>query len=125
MDAIEAKKLILVVDDDVEMVGNLRSRLEHVGYRTQAAHEGVRAIEMAHKFHPNLILLDIMMPAGDGHTVLKRLRAHWETENIPVIVLTAIRDRKVSSLVLKEGASGFFEKPYEMDELLQKIQNLI
>ncbi len=117
-----SKFRILVVDDDVDLVKTLRTRLEFEGYETSAAYEGVRAVEAAHKQKPHLILLDLRMPAGTGQSVLKTLRSHPDTEKIPIIIITAMDDPRLEIETKAAGAEEFFRKPYSIEILLEKIR---
>ncbi len=122
----QIKKLkILVADDEEELVKALRDRLQFEGFDTIAAYEGVRAIEMAHKHQPHLILLDLRMPAGSGHSVLKSLKLRPETEKIPVIIFTALEGAQLEQEMLTEGAVDFIRKPYDWDVLLQKVRKAL
>ncbi len=119
------KPKILVADDEEELVKALRDRLHFEGFDTVAAFEGVRAIEMAHKQAPDLILLDLRMPAGTGQSVLKSLKSRLETEKIPVIVITALEGRNLEQELLEAGAVDFVRKPYDWNELLDKIRTTL
>src|SRR3989338_1107028 len=118
-------KQILVVDDERDIVELLRAKLAASGYKTLAAYEGIRAIEVAHKQKPDLILLDLRMPAGTGQTVLQTLRSRQETKDIPVIVLTASTEPNLKERVLAAGAQDFMEKPYDDDDLLRRIRSVL
>lgn len=119
------KQKILVADDEEELVKALRDRLHFEGYDTVAAFEGVRTIEMAHKHRPDLILLDLRMPAGTGQSVLKNLKSRVETEKIPVIVITALDSLNLEQELLKSGAADFIRKPYDWNVLLEKIHKVL
>lgn len=116
------KPKILVADDEEELVKALRDRLHFEGFDTVAAFEGVRAIEMAHKQNPDLILLDLRMPAGSGQSVLKSLKTRPETEKIPVIIITALEGHNLEDDLISEGAADFIKKPYDWNILLEKIR---
>ncbi|OGQ48715.1 MAG: hypothetical protein A3H42_00350 [Deltaproteobacteria bacterium RIFCSPLOWO2_02_FULL_46_8] len=116
---------ILVVDDNQDFVRILSQRLESEGFETSAAYEGVRGIEMAHKIKPDLILLDLKMPVGTGQSVLNNLKSHWETEKIPVIVITALNKSDVEEEVMSAGALDIFTKPLNEKLLLVKIHSLL
>lgn len=119
------KPKILIADDDRDLVEILSGYIEMNGYDTVTAHEGVRALELAHKVKPDLIVLDIQMPAGNGVYVLKNLKVHWETKNIPVIVITGLNDPNLKKQIEKMGANDFIPKPYESSELLLRIRRLL
>lgn len=118
-------KTILIVDDEPDFVSLLQDNLESRGYRVLTAHEGVRGIETAHKSKPDLILLDIKMPAGMGQSVLQALKKHSETRKIPVIVITALANRQLKEEIKQLGAKDFFTKPFDTEMLLEKIKSLL
>lgn len=118
-------KKILIADDEYDFVEMVQDRLEKNGYVVLTAHEGVRAVEAAHKQKPDLILLDLKMPAGTGQSVLKAVRSHPETKNIPVIVITALPSGALEKEIKEAGAEAFFRKPFNMEKLLEKIESLL
>lgn len=118
-------KKILICDDERNFVETLQTWLEVEGFETDTAYEGVRAIEMAHKHHPDLILLDLRMPAGEGYTVLRALRARDDTKHIPVIIMTAVQTERLEADVRAAGADDFVQKPFEPEALLAKIWDLV
>lgn len=116
---------ILIVDDDRDLVRILTDRLEFEGYETVSVYEGLRAIEIAHHKMPDLILLDLQMPAGNGQTVLQNLRSRPLTKNIPVIVLTGVEGERLEEEMRVAGAQGLMRKPYDMEMLLRKIRSFL
>jgi DNA-binding response OmpR family regulator len=113
---------ILIVDDDPELRAALKLRLRANHYETVSASDGYSAIALAQKERPNLIILDLGLPAGNGFIVLKRLQENDALSHIPVIVLTA-RDPQGNELrSLDSGATAFFQKPADNNELLQVIR---
>lgn len=116
---------ILIADDDKDFVQVLGQRLRAEGLSTIVAYEGVRAIEAVNREHPDLVLLDIRMPAGTGQSVLKTLRAKQSTAEIPVIVMTGHPDIGLEQDVRADGAQGFFTKPFEFDDLIKNIWELM
>jgi DNA-binding response OmpR family regulator len=113
---------ILIVDDDPELRMALKLRLRANHYETVSAGDGYSAIALAQKEKPNLIILDLGLPAGNGFNVLKRLQENDALSHIPVIVLTA-RDPQSNELrSLDSGATAFFQKPADNNELLQVIR---
>ena len=112
---------IMIVDDDPAFRQALSLRLRANNYRTVTASEGFSALALAQKEHPDLILLDLGLPAGDGFTVLKHLHQFPVLSEIPVLVLTA-RDPEVNERrALASGALIFFQKPVDNEELLDTI----
>jgi DNA-binding response OmpR family regulator len=113
---------ILIVDDDPDLRQALRLRLRANHYDTVSASDGYSAIAQAYKEHPNLIILDLGLPAGNGFVVLDRLQKDDKLSTIPVIVLTARDAHTTERRVLHTGASPFFQKPADTAELLSVIR---
>jgi DNA-binding response OmpR family regulator len=110
------------VDDDPDLRQALRLRLRANHYETVNAGDGYSAIAQAYKEHPNLIILDLGLPAGDGFVVLDRLQKDDKLSSIPVIVLTARDPQSSEKLALQAGAAAFFQKPADNTELLNVIR---
>ncbi|HEY4902198.1 MAG TPA: response regulator [Candidatus Sulfotelmatobacter sp.] len=113
---------ILVVDDDPELLKALRLRLRANDYDITTASDGYSAIATAQKDRPDLIILDLGLPVGDGFVVLERLQSSNPLSTIPVIVLTARDPQANEDRALKAGAAAFFQKPVDNDELLNVIR---
>jgi len=116
------KPKILIVDDDANLRRALKIRLRANQYDTVQASDGYSAIAVAQKEQPNLIILDLGLPAGDGFVVLERLRDSDTLSNIPVIVLTARDPQSNKQQTLQAGATAFFQKPVDNGELLAVIR---
>jgi DNA-binding response OmpR family regulator len=119
----KAKKLLVVEDDD-----NLRRLITQAlgkKYRLFEAADGNQAIEDVKKVHPDLILLDLMLPGKDGIEVCRRIRGHPDTKNIKIIMLTAQKNSLVKSAGLAAGADLFINKPFNMADLAKKVEELI
>jgi DNA-binding response OmpR family regulator len=116
------KPKILVVDDDPDLVRALRLRLRANHYEIATATDGYAAIATAQKERPDLIVLDLGLPAGDGFVVLDRLQNSDTLSGIPVIVLSARDPQSNEQRALKAGAAAFFQKPADNDELLNTIR---
>lgn len=115
------KQTILVIDDDPEMRLALQIRLRANGYEVFTAVDGVSAVAEARRVMPDLVLLDLGLPAGDGFAVLERLKANDTLSSIPVLVLSG-RDRLVNSQkALSAGAAKFLQKPIKHSELLTAV----
>ena len=117
-----SQQKILIVDDDPDLRQALRLRLRANHYDTVSASDGYSAIAQAYKEHPDLVILDLGLPAGDGFVVLDRLQKDDKLSTIPVIVLTARDAQSTERLVLQSGAAAFFQKPADNAELLNVIQ---
>jgi DNA-binding response OmpR family regulator len=113
---------ILIVDDDPDLRQAMRLRLRASHYDTVNASDGYSAIAQAYKERPDLIILDLGLPAGDGFVVLDRLQRDDKLSNIPVIVLTASDPESSEQAVFDAGASSFFQKPADNAELLEVIR---
>lgn len=113
---------ILIVDDDPDLRSALRLRLRGNSYETVSAVDGYSAIAQAHKEKPDLIILDLGLPAGDGFVVLDRLHRNPELAEIPVIVLTARDPESVEQKAFEMGACAFFQKPADNSALLGVIR---
>lgn len=116
------KHKILVVDDDPDLVRAMRLRLRANDYEIATAGDGYSAIATAQKERPDLIVLDLGLPVGDGFVVLDRLQKSDSLSDVPVIVLSA-RDPETNEMrALQAGAAAFFQKPADNDELLNVIR---
>jgi two-component system KDP operon response regulator KdpE len=113
---------ILVVDDDPDLVRALRLRLRANNYEVTSASDGYAAIASAQKERPALIILDLGLPVGDGFVVLDRLRNSDTLAGVPVIVLSARDPQNNEERALRAGATAFFQKPADNDELLNVIR---
>jgi len=116
--ADQAKRKILVVEDDVQIAKVLRLELEHEGFEVEVCGDGASAIERALK-GPDLIILDLLLPRIDGLEVCRRVRRH---SSVPIIMLTAkdaVPDRITG---LDSGANDYLAKPFSIEELLARIR---
>ncbi len=117
-----SQKKILVVDDDPDMRLGLQLRLTANHYDVIFAADGVASIAEARKHMPDLMILDLGLPAGDGFSVLERLKVNESLSAIPVIVLSG-RDRVGNwDRAMKAGAKTFLQKPVANDKLLAVIR---
>jgi two-component system response regulator MprA len=109
---------ILVADDDDALLEALSVRLESHGYSVVRARDAVQAVSVARRTVPDLLILDINMPAGDGITVLARIRAIEDLGTVPAIYITGDRSARASVLDAETGAGAVLNKPLDMDRLL-------
>jgi CheY-like chemotaxis protein len=112
---------ILVIDDNKDIRENTAELLELAGYKTFMAENGRKGVELALQEKPSLIICDIMMPELDGYGVLYLIRKNPQTENIPLIFLTAKEGRNDLRKGLAMGADNYIPKPYEEMELLSAV----
>ncbi len=115
----------MIVDDDPNNVRLLQAHLAAEGYETMTAFSGEDCLDQLRGRLPDLILLDIMMPGLDGFEVAQRLKADARTDNIPIIMITALEDRKSKIRALEAGAEEFLNKPVDHAELLMRTRNLL
>jgi len=118
-------KRILVVDDEPQILSLLSQRIKSHGYETFMANDAYQCIQVAREVHPDLILMDIKMPAGGGLQAFNNLRSSIYTQNIPIIFITAYPGPEIEKQVKELGGDGFFAKPFNSVELLKKIKSLI
>jgi two-component system KDP operon response regulator KdpE len=121
-----SNKKILIVEDDADVRLGYHVLLKASGYDTFFAGDSIAAISEARKHQPDLIILDLGLPAGDGHVVMERLNgpANTDLAGIPVIVVSARDLRGNKERALKTGAKAFLQKPWDDDELLTIIGGL-
>lgn len=119
------KKRLLLADDDKQMVTVLADLLESKGFEILTAFEGVRVVEMCLKRSPDLIVLDLKMPAGTGQTILQLLKNTTQTKNIPILVLTGVEDKGIEGKLKEMGAAGYIKKPYDSKNIVELIRSLL
>jgi DNA-binding response OmpR family regulator len=107
---------LLVVDDDDDLRRSLSAILEEEGYRVVEAANGVLALTELGRSKPDLVLLDMMMPNGDGWTVLHAIQKGWTHSEVPVVIISAYAE------TLPAGACGLLRKPIRREELLAAIE---
>jgi putative two-component system response regulator len=112
---------ILIVDDDAGGRYALESMLDEQGYHIEMAVNGPEALEKARQLQPDVILLDVMMPGIDGFEVCRRIRKDPVIAEIPIILLTALDDRKSFLKGLEAGADDYITKPYDRYELRARL----
>lgn len=118
------QKKILIVDDETDLVDILKNRLERASYQVLTAYDGDEAMRTAQSEKPDLILLDIIMPRVDGHTVLRLLRADDGYSQVKIVMVTACSDEDNRALALKNGANAYISKPVELQGLCGKIEEI-
>ncbi|MEG3849052.1 PAS domain-containing protein [Microcoleus sp. herbarium19] len=117
------KQNILIVDDNPESLRLLSEILSHRGYKVRPTRDGKLALNFARTTPPDLILLDIMMPAMDGYQVCEQLKACPQTKDIPVIFISALNEvfDKVKAFSL--GAVDYITKPFQIEEVVARVEN--
>jgi DNA-binding response OmpR family regulator len=118
-------KKILIVDDDPHLLLGLTAKLKANGYRVMCATDALAAITVARKEAPDLVILDLGLPAGDGFLVLERMRSLADLVATPVIVLSARDPADNKKRALDAGAVAFFQKPPDSYEFLTEIRQAL
>ena len=113
---------ILIVDDDVELVGLLRFALANAGYEVVAAFDGEQALQRLHEHKPELVILDVNLPIRDGFEVLAELR---RTSQVPVMMLTVRAGEEDEVRGLDLGADDYLHKPFSPRALLARVRSLL
>ena len=116
---------ILVVEDDRDVQKAIRIWLSANGYTTVSAVDAVSAISVARNEKPDLIVLDVGLPAGDGFVVMERLQDIGDLASIPVIIVTARDPSVVLPQARRAGARGFLRKPVDGEDLLYSISRVL
>ena len=119
---MSAKTKILIVDDDEHISELISLYLIRDGYDTREVHDGKSAVEEFKSYNPDLIMLDIMLPAMDGYEVCKEIR---KTSNVPIIMLTAKGDTIDKVLGLELGADDYIVKPFEPKEMAARVKAVL
>jgi CheY-like chemotaxis protein len=118
-------KKILIVDDDPDVRQGMHVRLQGSGYDTCFAADALSSIAVARKESPDLIILDLGLPAGDGFLVMERLHRHPFLGVIPIIVVSARDARANQERAIKAGANAYLQKPVDNTELLAVIRKAL
>ena len=118
-------KKILIVEDDRDLRRALTIRLRATGYDVVTAEDGLYAVSVARKEHPDLVLLDLGLPGGDGLTVLERYQNLSDLCAIPVVVLTGRDPRVAEPAARAYGVAGFLRKPVDNEVLLDTIRDAL
>jgi DNA-binding response OmpR family regulator len=119
-------KKILVVDDEKDIVEIISIFFEREGYEVVGAQDGIEALEKIAAEKPALIIMDIMMPKLDGHSVNIKLKENPETKDIPVIIITG--KGHLREIVMAKNdvtVADYLEKPFQMKELLEKVKSIL
>ncbi len=122
--ALSRPRRVLVVDDDATIRRVLTLNFEADGYEVSVAADGEQATELARSVHPDVVILDVMMPGADGYTVLRSLRASPQTDDIPVIFLSARASDEEVFRGWQSGADSYVTKPFELEEVVRLVARI-
>lgn len=121
MDNLASEYKVLIVDDVPTNVMLVQAILKKEGYTLLTCDSGAKALRIANEKHPNLILLDIMMPEMDGYEVLQHLKSNPDTTDIPVIIMSALSDMQSIVKGYQLGATEYVTKPFQREELVKRV----
>jgi adenylate cyclase len=116
---------VMVVDDEEQNRMLLRDPLEAHGYKVIEVENGIRALQKVEEEIPDVILLDLMMPKMDGFEVCRRLKKYWRAAHVPILVLTALSDRKERLMGIEAGANDFLTKPVDVQDVVLRVNNAV
>ena len=116
-----ATKRVLIIDDDKTMVTLMTALLRKAGFEALAAFDGASGFMVAQKQRPDLILLDVQMPAGGGEAVWKRLHASAHTQGIPVVYVTGTDTPGFAVEAEAQGAAGVIKKPFDPEHFAERV----
>jgi DNA-binding response OmpR family regulator len=116
---------ILIAEDERDILDLIMFTLQFGGYDVVPTSNGADALEMVHKEHPDLILLDVRMPRMSGYEVCERIKAEDDTRKIPVVFLSAKGQEAEVTAGYEMGAVDYILKPFAPDELLERLDNIL
>jgi len=112
---------VLIADDSETQLAHLKSILDSAGYKTITAKSGNEAIELSAKLEPDLIMLDIVMKDGDGYKACRTIKKNPELTNTPIIMVSSKSNPVDKQWAKQLGAADYIVKPYENNEILEKL----
>jgi len=115
----------MVVDDDEEFTNLYKDYLKMVGFEAVAENKSSNAMERAYAERPDVLILDLMMPAPDGFQLCRMLRADPNFKNTPIIIVTALTNLDSKLVAMGAGANDYLTKPFHIDELKTRINALL
>lgn len=115
---------IVVAEDDRAIARLIKFKLERAGYHVDVAEDGGKAVEVINNNHPDLVLLDVMMPVLDGYQVLRKIKENPKLREIPVVMLTARGQEKDIVKGLEMGSLDYIVKPFRPAELLARVNRI-
>ncbi len=118
-------KKVLLAEDEKNVILGVRTCLDAVGYDVEVVEDGEEALNSVKREHPDLILLDLLMPKVDGFEVLKVLKGNEETSKIPIVVLTAKAEETDRQRAMELGADNYMTKPFKPQELWDVIKGYL
>ncbi|NBV60718.1 MAG: response regulator [Rhodobacteraceae bacterium] len=118
-------KRVLVIEDEPNIIEAINFILSRDGWGVDTHSNGHDAVDVVLAKAPNLVILDVMLPGRSGYDILKDLRAHPQTAQLPVLMLTARGQNKDRDMAQRLGASRFMTKPFSNAEVLEALRSLV
>jgi DNA-binding response OmpR family regulator len=119
-----AKKRVLVVDDDRELLESVRAALSTRGYEVLVARDGAEALSKVERDRPDLMVLDLVLPRRSGLTVLERM-SHTGMRSTPIIMMTGTDEQRHRDVAASRGVSVFLSKPFAIEQLLKEVETIL
>jgi two-component system alkaline phosphatase synthesis response regulator PhoP len=124
------QKRILVVDDEPDFASIVQTNLESEGFIVEVAYDGVQGLAKVNENPPDLVVLDVMMPEKDGYKMAKEMKKNADTEEIPIIMLTAVGDHVTSTRYshadgMSMEADDYLPKPASAEQILEAVNRLL
>ncbi|MFH1406646.1 MAG: response regulator [Candidatus Omnitrophota bacterium] len=116
---------ILIIEDEQDLARALRRQLVDRKFEVICAYDAYQGLKLAQDNVPDLIILDLMLPAGGGLGTLKNIKMSAKTGHVPVIVLTGMKNDELKKKVKEEGVEAYLEKPYDINELVGVISGIL
>lgn len=118
-------EVIQIIEDDHLQASLIDREVRKAGYRTNVAYDGKTGLADVRRLHPALVLLDVMLPELDGHDVCRRLREDRQTQEIPIIMMSALGTEEHKTTGLELGADDYVVKPFGLAELISRIRAVL
>ncbi len=116
---------VLIIEDNADIAELLKDGLSAEGFEVRVCPDAYQGVEFTHRLQPDIIVLDLMLPAGGGFAVLEKIKLSTHTRDIPVVVLTASKDSEHKKHALGMGVVAYLEKPYETKDLANKLREIL
>lgn len=118
-------KKILIIEDNTSFAALVHSQLQKVGFEAMVAPDAMLGTKEVNRWRPDLVLLDLMLPAGGGVSVLRNMRQSIYMKNVPVLVITGSDDPALRKQILELGVNSILQKPYKPQELIDLIHQML
>ncbi|WP_375230642.1 response regulator transcription factor [Roseobacter sp. S98] len=116
---------VLLVEDEANIIEAIRFLLSREGWQVDTHSNGTDAAEVIRRMKPDIVILDVMLPGKSGFDILEELRAHEQTADLPVLMLTARGQSRDREMAEKAGVSRFMTKPFSNTEVLNAVRDML